>query len=170
MLTRDDITALRRADNFHFHSHNGKNYIIAELHGVDYTKAEHRLFPAGSATGNICRRIDVADARCYDYEIGRALAKDEYDGFVNVYEHDILQTAFRALKVGDDLNFLWKIDGSDNTRSVGFHYYRFYLQRYNLQQNYGGFLDVWLLASYAGPDNSASMVRRTSKSSYTHPA
>ena len=158
-LTRDDIKAMRKADSIHFHTHEGRSWIVVELenYGLNriYTAAEQRLFPdVRKYAADRGREIPVATQRLEDYS-GRT---GDYSAFTGWCPKEVWLTIVDALRVDDSLGFHWVAsNNSKNLTSVGYHHdqLRLVASGPDCKNN-----RTWIIADQVGPDNSARMVQR----------
>jgi hypothetical protein len=162
-ITRDDIRAMRMAESVHFHTHEGRSWIVVELQnygsGRIYTASEQRLFPdVRRYAGERSRKIAVATQRLEDYS-GRT---GDYHAFATWCPKEVWLTIVAALRPHDRLGFLWVAsNNSENMRAVGYHHDQFRLSASDPDRKNHRH---WIVQDQVGPDNSARMVRRETSS------
>ena len=158
-ITRDDIKAMRKADRVHFHTYQGRSWLVTELENYGrsriYTEAEQRLFPdINKYCGERSREIPVATQRLEDYS-GR---EGGYHAFASWCPIEIWLTIVAALRPGDSLGFYWVAsNNSDNLTKVGYHHDQLRLVASDADRKNNR---TWIIADQVGPDNSARMVQR----------
>lgn len=159
-IIRDDIKAMRQADSMHFHTHEGRSWLVVELANYSlnriYTATEQRLFPDVRKYGSDrSREIPVATQRLEDYS-GR---EGDYTAFAWLpFAGAVWLTIVATLRPGDALGFHWiASDNSQNLTDVGYHHDQLRLCASDLD---GKNNRTWIVADQVGPDNSARMVRR----------
>jgi hypothetical protein len=158
-ITREDIRAMRMADTVHFHTYQGRSWIVAELqnYGLDriYTASEQRLFrDVQKYGGDRSREIPVATQRLEDYS-GRT---GEYRAFASWCPREVWLTIVAALRPGDELGFHWVAsNNSKNLEAVGYHHDQLRLSASDADRKNNRH---WIVNDQVGPDNSARMVQR----------
>lgn len=147
VLTATDARALRNADAIVFHHRDGEGYIRAiqrAEHSSTGFEQEHKI-PARMST--ITDYGNRAEVRTYD----------AVQVFTSAKHHEELRTVVNALRANTEFVLQWVRDNSSPvSREIGFH-------RDELRIRIGKVgakrADSYLLGVYAGPDNSARMVR-----------
>ena len=158
-ITRDDIRAMRMADDVHFHTYQGRSWIAADLQNYGrqriYTAVEQRLFPDTQRyAGERSRDIAVATQRLTDYS-GR---DGEYQAFASWCPREVWLTIVAALRPGDVLGFHWVAsNNSENMDAVRFHHDQLRLVASDPDRKNNRH---WIIRDEFGPDNLARMVRR----------
>lgn len=158
-ITRDDIRAMRMADSVHFHTYQGRSWLVVELQnyglGRIYTATEQRLFTEVQKYGSDrSRDIPVATQRLEDYS-GRT---GDYQAFAAWCPREVWLTIVAALRPGDVLGFHWVAsNNSENMSAVGYHHDQ--LRLIASSSNRKGHRH-WIIQDQCGPDNSARMVQR----------
>jgi hypothetical protein len=158
-ITRDDIRAMRMADSVHFHTYQGRSWIVAELQNYGlariYTVTEQRLFSEVQKYGaERSREIPVSTQRLEDYS-GRT---GDYQAFAAWCPKEVWLTIVAALRPGDTLGFHWVASNNSETmRAVGYHHDQLRLSASDPDRRKHRH---WIIQDQVGPDNSARMVRR----------
>ena len=160
-LTKDDLKAMRKAETVHFHTHQGRSWLVVELQNYGltrvYTAAEQILFPDVRKYGaDRSREIPVSTQRLEDYS-GR---EGDYHAFASYCPREVWATIVAALRPGDVLGFHWVAsNNSDNMTRVGYHHDQL---RLIASDTHGDRKNnrTWIVADQVGPDNSARMVQR----------
>jgi hypothetical protein len=162
-LTRDELFALRHAEDVSFHTlPDGGSYIRAYLRGT--YSAPHRVFtvreqeafnesgPFGDS-GRMCE-VAVSVVRLEDYS-GRTGSYSAYAGYV---PRDVWRTIADALRVGDRFGFHWiASNNSESAKVHGFHHDELRLEVEGADRKRQR---RYIVAVAFGPDNSARMVTR----------
>ena len=130
-LTRDDVAALRKADEIIFRSRPGASHIEAVVeNGFGdqprvYTKVEQRLFPEFESAYNQERKRYLAVGTSYaNYgESAPTTHAVAFAMFCSAQFTDTWKTVASLLKVGDTLTLSWTADGNSNdyTKAVELH-------------------------------------------------
>ncbi len=160
-ITRDDIRAMRMADSVHFHTYQGRSWIVAELRdyglGRIYTATEQRLFTdTRRYAAERSRDIAVADQRLEDYS-GR---NGEYQALASYCPKEVWLTIVAALRPGDKLGFHWVAsNNSESMREIDYHHDQLRLIA-SASDGDRRKHRHWIIADQFGPDDTARMVRR----------
>lgn len=163
-LTRDDVFALRHADDVSFHSlPHGLSYIRVYLRGT--SRAPHRVFtvreqvafnengPFGDSTR--MREVPVMVARLEDYGRNRS---GPYSAYASYVPKDVWRTIADGLRVGDQFGFHWiASNNSDSAELIGYHHDQLRLEVQGADRKRQR---RYIVAVAFGPDNSARMVTR----------
>jgi hypothetical protein len=158
-ITRDDIRAMRMADNVHFHTYQGRSWLVAELRNYGaariYTATEQRLFTdTQKYSGERSREIPVATQRLEDYS-GRT---GDYEAFAMWCPKEVWLTIVAALRPSDTLGFHWVAsNNSESMEAVGYHHDQLRLLASNSDRKSHR---AWIVRDEFGPDNSARMIKR----------
>lgn len=158
-LTRNDIRAMRMADSVHFHTYQGRSWIVVELRNSNddriFTVAEQQLFTeTGKYSGERSRDIAVDCARLEDYS-GRS---GDYQAFVSCCPKEVWLTIAAALRPGDMLGFHWVAsNNSYGMTRIGYHHDQLRLGASDPKRKNNRH---WIVRDEFGPDNFARMVQR----------
>lgn len=169
-LTREDLAALRAADNLTFHHYRDgdsqpRHMIRAYLRGTFgqriWTAREQRLFPELSLTDERMRTVavkSVASGYERDGNGGLWSGEPQVRAFASHYIDNTIRTVLALLRTGDELTLQWRADNNtDNHRSVGFHADELWLSAWSDSPA----RDLTFhIAHSVGPDNTARMIRR----------
>jgi len=168
-LTRDDITALRKATSFTLHTSAYGIGIKAYLRtGTDtFSRTEQVIYPDTHMTHERARMIRTTagiSGHGHRTEPSWWWNSDSPDTgrptpacFYSAYDETIMQTIWATLRPGDTLHLSWTADNNnDLTRDAGLH-----VDHVHLVVNRGTLKDRRYLVGYqCSADNSARMIRR----------
>ena len=177
MITRDDINAIKLADDWHFHTYQGRSWIVVGLRAHTerletprngrefydarvYTAREQVLYPdVDRYSHGRSRDITADSARLAHY--GERTRGDDWQGFASMYTSGERHTVANNLKVGDSLQFEWtasnnsQVNEQNGTHTDMFRLLVFRPGKDGVPRQVG----TYLLVVQTGPDNSARMVK-----------
>jgi hypothetical protein len=169
-LTRDDITAMRMADDVSLHLYGITGSIIrAYVQGrgepIIYSESQQRLYP--EATNFHDRRArDIAtegsvtgygEAGSFGFAWNTRSTEPGPSCFYSVHDRDVWTTITQTLRVGDELHVHWRADNNTDTiRQANLHADEVRL----IVRHEGKPNATYRVGNAITPDNSARMVRR----------
>lgn len=168
VLTRDDIAALRAADDVTLHVFKGRGCVRARLRGYSaqpriYSAREQRLFPDVDAQLDWRTRDVVASHSVVGYSERASMewsdrSDPNYYAYASFVDEAVWRTIAGVMRPGDSVHLSWIADNNcGNTREVGFHHDEL---RLLLTGPEGKNRRTFLARVEVGPDNTARMVQR----------
>jgi hypothetical protein len=166
-LSRDDITAMRSADDISFHQYDGEAFIRAHLRGHGeqriFTVREQKLFTTADHSSERLRHIPVqSSAFGYGYNTSgtggwNSTNNPGYSAFAMTSTiGNVLRTILVLLKVDDILTLNWVADNNTEViREANLH-----TDQLEIRVTRGDKFYVFLVKVQTGKDNSARMIKR----------